>query len=80
MKIKSIAAVGGLGLGMGFASFIGAAHRVGRPCGDYHIALIYAGDIICNVEERPVWNVRDESISPQCNIGVLVDGNQWKAR
>ena len=45
MKIKSIAAAGAIGLGMGFAGLIGARHRVGRCPMDSQCAP-YAGDVI----------------------------------
>lgn len=54
MKIKTVAAAGAVGLGMGFAGFIGAATASAGPM-DYQCAPC-VGDINNDGKNNPVWN------------------------
>ena len=76
MKINSVAAVGALGIGLGFASFVGAGTASAQPepppnCGEVPIGVT-PGNIICNVVSQA--GTFAESISPQRNIGILLFG------
>jgi hypothetical protein len=73
MKIKSIAAVGAMGLGLGIVSFAGAGTASAEECGEVPIGIT-PGNIICNVVSNA--GTFAESISPQYNIGVLLNGNE----
>jgi hypothetical protein len=54
MKIKLIAATGGIGLAMGCAGFVGAANATAGPM-DYQCAPC-VGDINNDGRNGPVWN------------------------
>jgi hypothetical protein len=54
MKIKLIAAAGGIGLAMGCAGFVGAANATAGPM-DYQCAPCVA-DINNDGKNDPVWN------------------------
>ncbi len=79
MKIKSIAAVGALGVGLGVASFIGGtgtASAVPNPppgCGESPIGLTPA-NLICNVQSQ--GSSFAMSVSPAYNAQVLLYGTQ----
>jgi hypothetical protein len=72
MKIKSIAAVGAMGVGLGIASFIGGTGTASADeCGTPPFGL-NPGNIVCNV----VSNGRSffMSVRPDYNVGVLLNG------
>jgi hypothetical protein len=54
MKIKLIAAAGGIGLAMGYAGLVGAANATAGPM-DYQCAPC-VGDINNDGKNDPVWN------------------------
>jgi hypothetical protein len=80
MKIKSIAAVGAMGVGLGIASLVGgtgtaSAEECGAPgsdAGPPFAGPIGTGKIICNI----VSNGRSfaMSVDPGYNLGVLLNG------
>ena len=51
MKIKAIAAAGALGVGMGFASFLGAGTASADQCGEVPIGLTPT-NILCNIQAQ----------------------------
>ena len=73
MKIKSVAAVGAMGVGLGIASFAGAGTASADQCGEVPIGITPT-NIICNVEAQATTFA--ESISPQRNIGILLYGEE----
>ena len=74
MKIKSVAAVGALGVGVGIASFIGGTGTASADqCGEVPIGITPT-NIICNVTTNVTTFA--ESISPQRNIGILLYGRR----
>ncbi len=64
MKIKSIAAVGAIGVGMGFASFLGAGTASADQCGEVPIGLT-PHNIVCNIQAQ--GSSFAMSVSPQRN-------------
>jgi hypothetical protein len=74
MKIKSVVAVGAMGLGMGVAGLVGGtATASAEECGEVPIGIT-PGNIICNVTVQA--GTFAESISPQRNIGILLYGEE----
>ena len=73
MKIKSVAAVGAMGVGLGIASFAGAGTASADQCGEVPIGITPT-NIICNVTTNATTFA--ESISPQRNIGILLFGEE----
>jgi len=74
MKIKSVAAVGAFGVGLGVTSFIGGTGTASADqCGEVPIGITPT-NIICNVEAQA--GTFAESISPQRNIGILLFGEE----
>jgi hypothetical protein len=72
MKIKSIAAVGAMGLGLGIAGLVGGtATASAEECGEMPIGIT-PGNIICNVTSNA--GTFAESISPQRNIDIFLYG------
>lgn len=71
MKIKSVAAVGAMGLGLGFASFIGAG-TASAACGDPSTPPLERARCLTqsNLDSFAT------STSPSYNLGVLVRGTQ----
>jgi hypothetical protein len=54
MTIKTVAAAGAIGFGLGFAGFIGAADATAGPM-DFDCAPC-VGDVNNNGQNEPVWN------------------------
>src|SRR6476469_5952056 len=74
MKIKSVAAVGAIGVGIGLASFIGGTGTASaEPCGEVPIGIT-PGNIICNVQSNA--QTFADSISPARNLGILFNGTE----
>ena len=72
MRIKSVAAVGALGVGLGVASFIGGTGTASADqCGQPPIGLT-PQNILCNIQAQ--GSSFAMSVSPQRNIGILLFG------
>jgi hypothetical protein len=70
MKIKSIAAVGAMGVGLGIASMVGA----GTASAECEGVPVLQGNIICNIESQT--NSFLTSTDPFYNYNVLMNGNE----
>ncbi len=74
MKIKSIAAVGAIGVGLGLAGFMARRHRVGRPplANRRHPAVDACA---CRVRcQRRTWLLSRHSANPANQLGILING------
>jgi hypothetical protein len=73
MKIKSFAAVGALGVGLGVASFIGGTGTASADvCGAPPIGIINPANIACVTNAEVSEFLR--TTSPQYNIDTLLNG------
>jgi hypothetical protein len=73
MKIKSVAAVGAFGVGLGVASFIGGTGTASADqCGAPPIGIINPANIACVTNAEVSEFLR--TTSPQYNIDVLLNG------
>jgi hypothetical protein len=71
MKIKSIAAVGALGVGLGVASFIGGTGTASAACEDTTPPLTPAR-VTCVAAEQ--GNIFINSVNPVNQLGILING------
>lgn len=70
MKIKSIAAVGAMGVGLGVASFIGGTGTASAACGDLTTPLLERANCLVSQDLAGF----QESIDPAANIDTLLNG------
>ena len=71
MKIKSIAAVGAMGIGLGFASFLGAGTASADQCGESPTGFT-PSNILCNINAQT--GTFAMSVSPQNQLGTFLNG------
>ena len=71
MKIKSIAAVGAMGVGLGIASFIGGTGTASAACGDVPNPLLERANCLVSQDLEAFGN----SINPAQNLDTLINGN-----